>query len=66
MIGYPTREEWKEFFTEEKKEFRKSVEKSSLHRKNRMASYLPNVSVSCIELLTQMLCWDPRRRIPLA
>ena len=66
MIGYPSRDDWEDFYDESKREFRKSVEKSSVNRKNRIYACLPNISKNCADLLTRMLCWNPDKRIELS
>lgn len=65
IIGYPSKEDWPAFYDEEKRDFRKSVEKSSVNRKNRLSTVFPNASENCINLLSRMLCWDPSKRIEL-
>jgi serine/threonine protein kinase len=65
VIGYPLAADWEAFYAEEAREFRKSVERGSLNRKNRLGTVIPNASPSCIDLLGRMLCWDPEKRIGL-
>ena len=64
-IGYPSKDDWSEFFHEERRQFRKAVEKNSIYRKNRLGEIFSFASRNCIDLLTRMLCWDPYNRISL-
>ena len=65
VIGYPTKDDWPEFFEEERRDIRKEVEKFSIHRKNNLKNVFRGCSDNCIDLLTKMLCWDPYKRITL-
>lgn len=65
-IGYPTKEEWPDFFEEDRRDFRKEMERNSVHRRNNLRLRMKGVSENCLDLLGRVLRWDPARRLPLA
>lgn len=60
MIGFPTKEEWPEFFTETSKELMKELEKFSVHRRNNLEIMFDKASRNCLDLLKKLLCWSPK------
>lgn len=65
VIGYPSKEDWPEFYEEDRRDFRKEVEKYNILRKNNLRGLFARNSDQCVDLLTRLLCWDPARRISL-
>ncbi|KAL4465742.1 hypothetical protein ABPG72_015143 [Tetrahymena utriculariae] len=62
LIGYPTRYEWNEYYSQVKKEVRKELEKFSHFKTNNLQKQL-RCSENCLKLLQKMLAWDPKKRI---
>lgn len=59
MKGYPKQEDWRNFFDNSKKEVLNELSRFSNKNQNNLYKIFPNATKKCLDLLNQLLVWNP-------